>query len=236
MYRVVICEDDDLQRKKLKELIYKSFEAISNNIEILEFKSGEELLEHCLEGIDIFFLDIQMDKLTGMDVAKIIRDKNLTTEIIFITSVVEFIQEGYKVRAYRYLLKPIKYEELKEHIISCVSDIIKKRENFMIVEGKGTINKILINSITYIEVQKKNITIHTVDNIYYTRNSISNLEKELKMYNFFRCHRCYLINIEYIEFICKNVVTVNSEDIPVSKHRVSDLKTKLTKVVGSIIC
>ncbi|HFG9199440.1 TPA: LytR/AlgR family response regulator transcription factor, partial [Clostridioides difficile] len=215
MYRIVICEDDITQIAFLRECILKSLEGISSQIELFEFNSGEELLETNLEGIDIFFLDIKMLQLTGMDVAKIIRETNDTSEIIFITSIVDYIQEGYKVRAYRYLLKPIDFGDLNESILSCISDIIKKRENFMLIENKGIINKILINSIMYIEVRKKVLTIHTKNDTYYTKNSMDKIELELEKYNFFRCHKSYLINLEYIQFICKKTVVINDEDVPV---------------------
>lgn len=236
MYRIVVCEDDVTQREFLSKNIRKSLEEISTQIEIFEFSSGEELLKAKLENIDIFFLDIQMDKLTGMDVAKEIRLYDETSEIIFITSLVDYIQEGYTVRAYRYLLKPIKIKHLKENILSCTSDIIKKRENFMLIENKGTINKIVIKSIMYIEVRKKELTIHTTEDIYCTKNSLEKVEVELSKYNFFRCHKSYLINMEYIQFITKNNVVINNEEIPISKHRMPDLKTKLTHVLGDVLC
>ncbi|TFZ90038.1 response regulator transcription factor [Clostridioides difficile] len=236
MYRIVICEDDITQIAFLRECILKSLEGISSQIELFEFNSGEELLETNLEGIDIFFLDIKMLQLTGMDVAKIIRETNDTSEIIFITSIVDYIQEGYKVRAYRYLLKPIDFGDLNESILSCISDIIKKRENFMLIENKGIINKILINSIMYIEVRKKVLTIHTKNDTYYTKNSMDKIELELEKYNFFRCHKSYLINLEYIQFICINTVVINDEDVPVSKYRMADLKKKLTYVLGDVLC
>ena len=236
MYRIVICEDDITQIAFLRECILKSLEGISSQIELFEFNSGEELLETNLEGIDIFFLDIKMLRLTGMDVARIIRETNDTSKIIFITSIVDYIQEGYKVRAYRYLLKPIDFGDLNENILSCISDIIKKRENFMLIENKGIINKILINSIMYIEVRKKVLTIHTKNDTYYTKNSMDKIELELEKYNFFRCHKSYLINLGYIQFICKNTVVINDEDIPVSKYRMSDLKKKLTYVLGDVLC
>ncbi|MBY1267758.1 LytTR family DNA-binding domain-containing protein [Clostridioides difficile] len=236
MYRIVICEDDITQIAFLRECILKSLEGISSQIELFEFNSGEELLETNLEGIDIFFLDIKMLQLTGMDVAKIIRETNDTSEIIFITSIVDYIQEGYKVRAYRYLLKPIDFGDLNESILSCISDIIKKRENFMLIENKGIINKILINSIMYIEVRKKVLTIHTKNDTYYTKNSMDKIELELEKYNFFRCHKSYLINLEYIQFICKNTAVINDEDVPVSKYRMANLKKKLTYVLGDVLC
>ncbi|WP_250673392.1 LytTR family DNA-binding domain-containing protein (plasmid) [Paraclostridium ghonii] len=236
MYRIVICEDDKLQMENLKNMITNIFYEITNQIEILEFCSGKTLLENELEGIDIFFLDIQMDSLTGMDVAKKIRERNYSSKIIFITSLIDYIQDGYTVRAYRYLLKPIKLEELKNHILNCIQDITRERNNFIVVERRGYIDKILIDSITYIEVHKKNITIYTLNNFYCAKNSIEKLEKELGIYNFFRCHKSYLINIKYIDSISKNTIIINDEKIPISKHRISNLKKKLTYVLGATLC
>lgn len=236
MYKIVICEDDIIQRNCLKDYIENIFKELEIHIEIFEFSSGEELLEINLNKIDIFFLDIQMDKLTGMDIAKYLRENNNESEIIFITSLVDYIQEGYKVRAYRYLLKPTKFEDLRDHILSCIEDISKKRDNFIILQTRGVMNKILIKNITYIEVRKKELTVHTKEENYIVKNSMENLEKELKRYNFFRCHKSYLINIDYIQTIRKNTVTIYNDEIPVSKHRISSLKTKLTEVLGSIVC
>lgn len=236
MLRVVICEDEAVQRDILKEKFQRVLEDITNQYEILVFGSGEELLDNYEEGIDIILLDIQMDKLNGMDVARKIREFDNNVEIIFTTSLVDYVQEGYEVRAYRYLLKPIKYDDLKKHAVSCIDDIIKKRENYIIIECKGIINKIPINKITCIEVRKKDMTIYTIDGVYFTRMSINKIEKEVIKYKFFRCHKSYIINMTYIESINKNIVVVNGEDVPVSKYRINNLKTKLAYVLGDVLC
>ncbi len=54
-----------------------------------------------------------MEKLNGMDTARKIREVDNEMEIIFVTSLIDYVQEGYEVRAYRYLLKPIELKELK---------------------------------------------------------------------------------------------------------------------------
>ncbi|GAA0105410.1 two-component system response regulator RgbR [Paraclostridium sordellii] len=236
MYRIVICEDDNLQRNEINSFISEIFSEISNNIKIFEFSSAEEVIESKLEGIDIYFLDIQMDNLNGMDLAKKIRKQNDTSKIIFITSLLEHVQDGYMVKAYRYLIKPIKYEDLKEHTLSCISDIIKERENFIMIKENGITYKVNTKEITYIEIIKKDITIHTIYKKYNIKNRIKNLEKELNMYNFFRCHKSYLINMEYIDFIGKDNLMIKGTEIPVSKYRMSGLKTKLTNLLGVIIC
>lgn len=236
MYRIVICEDDDLQRQNLKNNIADILNDICSGVEIHTFSSGEEFLKAQVDNIDIFFLDIQMDEINGMDLAKKIRETNNNCEIIFITSHIGYIQEGYTVRAYRYLIKPVSYENLKDNILSCIADIIKKKENFLVIESKGLIENIVIKDITYIEVIKNDITIHNKNKVYYTKGRIKNLEKDLLIYDFFRCHKSYLINMKHIEFIKKDTVTINDEEIPVSKHRISNLKTKLTKVLASVVC
>ena len=230
-----VCEDNSLHLNLVKGYIDDFFNEF-HNYEVLEFVSGEDLLSNYPNNIDLLFLDIQMNKLTGMDLARWIRKENDTSEIIFVTSLVNYIQEGYTVRAYRYLLKPINYEDLRSHLLSCISDITKKRENFMIIENKGIIYKVLINKILYIEVRKKDLTIYTEDGIYTTKNSMEKVEKELRRYNFFRCHKGYLINMEHIEIIHKNTVFINNQEIPVSKHRISNLKTKLTYILGDVLC
>lgn len=236
MYNIVICEDDLIQRNCLKNFIETIFKEFDLPIEVFEFSSGEELLEINLNKIDIFFLDIQMDKLTGMDIAKYLRENNNESEIIFVTSLLDYIQEGYKVKAYRYLLKPIKFEDLRDHTLNCIKDISKKRDQFIILQTRGVMNKVLIKDIQYIEVRKKELTVHTKEENYVVKNSMEKLEKELKRYNFFRCHKSYLINIDHIQAICKNTVTIYNDEIPVSKHRISSLKTKLTEALGSVLC
>ncbi|WP_315167946.1 LytTR family DNA-binding domain-containing protein [Metaclostridioides mangenotii] len=236
MYRLVICEDDLTQRDHLKKDIDKIFGEVSSQYEIYEYSSGEELIEAYTDGIDIYFLDIHMDELTGMDTARKLREKNDKSEIIFITSLVDYVQEGYEVRAYRYLLKPIKFDELKEHILSCLDDIVKRQDNFMVIENKGNLVKILIDDILYIEVIKREITIHTDDMVFLTKNSMKNIEKELGRYEFFRCHKSFLINIKKVEGINKESVKIGEDIVPVSKHRLCEFRRLITLKLGDIIC
>ena len=176
-----------------------------------------------------------MNGLSGMDLAKMIRKEDDRSEIIFVTSLVEYIQDGYTVRAYRYLLKPIEYEEIKKHLLNCISDIKKKKGNF-IIENRDGMRRIPIKEITYIEVRKKELTIHTVDSTYYTQGSLDKIEQDFEKYNFYRCHKSYLINMEYIDSITKNSVVIGNEEIYVSRHRMNELKTKFTYMLGDILC
>lgn len=154
MLKIAVCEDEKEQRTLINEYLIKILDETSLSYEIITFNSGEDLFNNYPYDVDIFLLDILMDKLNGMDAARKIReidDKNV--EIIFTTSLVDYIQEGYEVRAYRYLLKPLKFEDLKRHMISCINDISEKNK-YIFIDGKSDTLKIKANDITYIEIQK----------------------------------------------------------------------------------
>lgn len=236
MLNIVICEDDSLFREVLRDYLEIILKEITNQFEIIEFNCGEDLIENYSENIDIFFLDIEMKKLTGMDVARRIRERNDKSEIIFTTGLIDYIHDGYEVRAYRYLLKPIEFEKLKKHVNACIKDIIRKNGNNLIVQIKGEIHNIKIDDIIFVEVINKDIMIHTKKQIYNTKTCMKKIEKELERYNFYRCHKGFLINIKQIDSIGKNVIFVNDIEIPVSRYRMKDLKTKLISSLGDVIC
>ena len=95
-----------------------------------------------------------MGKINGMNTARQIRELDKKVEIIFITSLIEYALEGYEVRAYRYLIKPIKYDDLKNNVLNCIKEI-SIQNKYIIVKEQGNRIKLDINEITYIEVQKK---------------------------------------------------------------------------------
>ncbi|WP_270940913.1 LytR/AlgR family response regulator transcription factor [Romboutsia lituseburensis] len=236
MFKVVICEDCENSRELIKETLKKIQNDNKYTIKIIEFENGEELINNYPEDIDIFMLDIEMGKLSGMDVAREIRKRDNNTQIIFTTGNPSYLQEGYEVRAYRYLIKPFSVDELKQHVLACINDIKIKKSKNIVIQEKNNIYKIPIDEILYIEVYKKDITIHTQNNEYQVKMSITNIEKELIQYNFFRCHRSYLVNLKKVDSLKGNVIVIKKLEIPVSRYRLNEFKCRLAKSLGEILC
>ncbi|MBS6023427.1 MAG: response regulator transcription factor [Paeniclostridium sordellii] len=237
MLNIVICEDEIEQQEILKDYLEQILNEINRKYEILIFNSGEALFNNYPENIDIFLLDIQMDGLNGMEVARKIRqiDKK-EVEIIFTTSLIEYIQEGYEVRAYRYLLKPIKLEDLKKHIILCIEELTKNKESYIAVNEKNNTCKVKISEITYIEIQKREMTIHTINEDYTINSSMSKLENELSKYNFYRCHKSFMVNIDFIKNIKQYIAILdNKEEVPISRYRFKETKYRFLSYLGSTL-
>ena len=236
MIKIAICEDEAIHRNILVNYLNKFFKDLKFQYEITEFKSGEQLIENYRNDTDILLLDIIMDNLTGMDVAREIRKFDSKVEIIFVTSIVDYIQQGYEVGAYRYLIKPIDYEELKKHISSCIDKLLESNKNYIVFQEENKIHRVLVDEITYVEIVRRDMTIHTTKKKHKIRMTLKKIEKELSKYSFFRCHKSYLINMNHIQSLKQDSVIVNDDQVPVSRHRMKNLKVELSNVLRDALC
>ena len=236
MINIGICEDELHYRVNIKDMLGDILSTYSINYKIYEFSSGEELLSNYPKDLDILIMDIQMKIINGMDTARKIREFDQNLEIIFMTSFSEFMQEGYEVKAYRYILKPISERKISRNILPCINEIIKKKNNYLTINVKNYVDRIKIDSIVYIETDRPNILIYTNDNKYTTKMSISKIDKILREHGFFRCHNSYIVNLKLVESMNSNTLKIGEKYIPISKYRVKELKLALTNILGDILC
>ena len=236
MINIGICEDELHYRVNIKDMLGDILSTYSINYKIYEFSSGEELLSNYPKDLDILIMDIQMKIINGMDTARKIREFDQNLEIIFMTSFSEFMQEGYEVKAYRYILKPISERKISRNILPCINEIMKKKNNYLTINVKNYVDRIKIDSIVYIETDRPNILIYTNDNKYTTKMSISKIDKILREHGFFRCHNSYIVNLKLVESMNINTLKIGEKYIPISKYRVKELKLALTNILGDILC
>ena len=236
MFSIALCEDNSLQREELKNNLSKVLDEIGVEYKLLTFETGEDLLREYPENLDMLFLDIQMGELTGMDTARKVREYDDKVEIIFITALWDYIQKGYEVRAFRYLIKPVKFKELQEQVTACVENILYKRYTYITIKDKNNVLKIRTEDILFLETFERKVIIHTNSQDYIVKMSMNKLEKELTNKGFFRCHTSYIVNLIKIEEIKKDYLLINKFTLPVSKHRMKNLKLRLTSLLGDLIC
>ena len=236
MINIGICEDELHYRVNIKDMLGDILSTYSINYKIYEFSSGEELLSNYPKDLDILIMDIQMKIINGMDTARKIREFDQNLEIIFMTSFSEFMQEGYEVKAYRYILKPISERKISRNILPCINEIMKKKNNYLTINVKNYVDRIKIDSIVYIETDRPNILIYTNDNKYTTKMSISKIDKILREHGFFRCHNSYIVNLKLVESMNSNTLKIGEKYIPISKYRVKELKLALPNILGDILC
>ena len=126
MFEIVICDDDDACLEQTCQLVNDWKAAISTPISVKTMESGDKLLEYCTKNSpDVILLDIMMPLLNGMDAARELREHNLISKIVFLTTSPEFAIESYDVDASGYLLKPVDREKLYKLLDKCLSAVSK---------------------------------------------------------------------------------------------------------------
>ena len=110
---IAYCEDEKIQLEYMEQLIKKWADEGNDTVTYFGYGSAKELLFEHPDSFpfDLLLLDIDMDGMDGMALAKEIREKDQKLPIVFLTNRSEYVFEGYEVGALRYLLKPV--EETK---------------------------------------------------------------------------------------------------------------------------
>ena len=229
MIKIAFCDDEMEVLHQMNELLDRYQVERNEDITYAAFQSPFELLTEIEKGIrpDILFLDVVMPGQNGMDVAKEIRQYDTNMKIIFLTSSPEFAVESYSVGAYFYQLKPIWEESFFRLMDAVLAECEKKKKNSLILRSKDGITRIDLQQLEYCEVLGRKLLFHLEDGaVLESAGSLDDLAGQLMQYsNFFRPHRSFLVNMEYIQNISsRSIKMVNDAVIPIPHGKCSEIK------------
>lgn len=221
--KIAICDDEFYQRNMLRSIVEKIAGELHIKIEMSLHMSREELLEKLEKDVyayDIILLDIQMKELTGIEVAKVIRQTNQSTLIIFITAVADFVFEGYNVRAFNYILKPIEEEKVKGIVVQAIKTLEVEDKPYYPVTTKEATYNVKIEEILYFKSDRRMIQVLTTKGEYHFYNKLDEIEEDLESKGFIRCHQRYLVNIAHIDYMSESEVQLKRQErLPISKFK-----------------
>lgn len=215
MIKIAVCDDE----KQIRQSIISIIKEKIKDVEIFEFSTGKELLD-ATEEFNITFLDIAMNEISGIEVAKQIRMKQEQEElakgiIIFVTGYRDYMEDAFDVNAYHYLVKPIDKDKLTDVLGRAMKEVTAREmleKQYIILKTSGMQKRVLIKDIYYVESNNKKVIIHTEDGNIEIYGKMDEFENELGS-NFYRCHRCYLVNMEKISAYSVDNIHVTNGDI-----------------------
>lgn len=160
--KIAVVDDD----RAICEAIVRLIKEQEPEAEVCQFSSGKGMLETG-ENFAIYFLDIAMEEMSGLELAKKIRQtqekKGMAKSIlIFITGYREYMEEAFDVNAFHYLVKPIdeeKFSEVFQRAWREAAAFWEKTKKYIMVKNSGTQQKILLKDIYYIESGNKRFLI-----------------------------------------------------------------------------
>lgn len=140
---------------------------------------------------------------------------------------------GYEVDALDYVLKPISYFAFSQRLNRAVKRMKRRKEKFIAVNTKNGVHRIPVSGLCWVESQGHRLTYHTKEGEYEsTTSSMKELEQDLGTVNFFRCNKCYLINLFFVTGIDENDVLLNGQRIQISRSKKGDLKKAFLEYMG----
>ena len=213
-----------IQQTAFLELVGK----FSNAIEALGFINQNE--------VQLVFMDIQMPDLSGMELARILDGKKNSdkTRIIFCTAYHQFAIEGYKVDALDYLLKPYSYEDFLNAATKAYqyfdrfqnqSSVKAPAESntqpeYIFLKVEYQLVKVMLRDITHVEAYKDYVKVHlkSKNNPLLSLSSMKNMEELLPSDKFMRVHRSFIVSLDHIDSVSKNVIQIGGHHIAVGDN------------------
>ena len=228
MLRLAIIEDEAVYAIELKNALLACFDYETPQIDC--YQSGEAFLSENWKNkaFAAAFIDIELPKMNGLETAKKMRENGYRNMIVFTTNFQQFVYEGYEVEAFRYLLKPVKKEDIQPCVDRVIQDMQGKSLMFSFDRKKYNIP---YDEIIYISSYGHYLTIHTKERDYEWKYSLKELQAQLPD-QFVRCHRSFIVNLNYIRKLdTRRIILKNNEKIDVSNGYLEPVRKALSRSI-----
>lgn len=204
-YRVAIIDDSRTDAEFAQELLLRWARERGLAVRAEVFSSAERFLFRYEEDktFDILLLDVEMDRMDGVTLAKRVRADNEAVQIVFITGYSDYIAEGYEVSALHYLMKPVQSGKL----FAVLDRALEKRrqsERCLNLTLSGEMIRIPLHDLRYLEVRQNYVTLHARQD-YTVKRTLSDFAQELDA-RFFRVSRSMIVNLSHIRRVTKSEV------------------------------
>jgi len=214
-YNCIIIEDEPLALERTKSFVNK-----------IPFLNLCDTFDNALNGlaylkknqVDLLFLDINMDELTGIE---LLESSKINSQVIITTAYHEYAIKGYDLNVTDYLLKPFTFDRFLKAVMKAQENmkpmVTTNAIEFIFVKTESRLEKINLCDILYIEGMRDYLRIHTVNKKIMTLQNFSELEKIIPSNQVCRVHKSYMVGIHKIESIERSRIKIANQIIPISE-------------------
>ena len=210
--RIAVCDDDNVMCKYIAQLVKNSFENQNVKTETVSHLNGITLLnEHLSDPFDVVFLDIDMPRMTGVDIAENLRRNFSQSFIVFITSHSELVYESLDYQPFHFIRKSCNIP-LSESIPAIVEKLITHMQisEKVILENEEERCVVRPDEIIYIKGAGHYLEYHILgtENFIRIRGTLKECEASYAKCHFVKIHKSYILNLKYLR-----TINLNDNDI-----------------------
>lgn len=219
--KILICDDEQQYIDELKTHVEKFMQYRFVNYEIHTVNNPQEVAESN-EIYQLVFLDIQMDNLDGISLAKILKKRNSKVAIFFVTSFNDYQDDAMDLRAFRFFEKPFNADRLYSGLEKAMEYIDESYIDFFVYANNEQ-KKILTDEVIYVERGNRQVTLVTTQGNFTTRESFDEWCEILQNSFFYRVHKSFIVNLHYVTgYKYSELFVQNNVRIPIASRRQAD--------------
>lgn len=240
MYRFAVCDDDNTFLEKIQKCIQNCAREQEVSVTVKTYNNGTFLLDDINNGLqyDIYILDIEMPGITGMEMARRIRQTLSEAIIMFVTAHLHYALESFELEIFRYIPKELSDERLPMALEAAFLRLDCQEGKYYFVTNAKRSQKIFYKDIIYIYKEDKNVRF-----VLDGGSEIKVRETLLAVYDklnddFVQADRCYIVNlchIHRVDSVNNRITLKNNIILDIPKRRIQELKERVNQFWGERI-
>lgn len=231
MLRIAIVDDNADDSAALHALVSEYFSKNDQSCCIHVHNSPLDFIRNT-DNYDIVFMDIRMDKLDGLEVARIMRKINMDSVLIFVTAMAQLAIKGYEVDALDFIVKPADQASINYVLTKALSRLENISNTVFALKTSSGIISLSSNDIAYVEVFDHNLAYHTTKGVFDVRGRLSDVIKKLDSKRFILCNRSFVVNLRFVSSACNEHLIVDGKKIFISKSHSKEIMKHFSNFLG----
>lgn len=221
MLRIAICDRDRKQQSEL--LVFIANDTEIGDDYVTECFSDAHTVQSRLESrdfnFDLLFLNLDAEGKEGLALASYMRERKVDIDIIFLAVNHRFIAEGFRFKAFNFIIKPVTYERFCYEMAQYLKERRESQSEYLSVLVQGKEQMLSLNMVEYFTSDARKIgavTANRKEPLWFY-GKMNDLENKIAKYGFLRCHQSYLVNIHKITGMTSEQIQTRNGVFPISR-------------------
>lgn len=232
MVRVGLVDDDREHTELLRAYLARYGQEADVQFQAEAFSDGLSFVEDYDGSLDIVFLDIEMPHMDGMTAARIIRERDASLAIVFITNMAQYAVHGYEVDAVDFMVKPVGYFNFARKLERALRYLRKRTQRTILLTDEDGVVRLSASEVWYVEKDRDHLVYHTGQGVFRKRGTMKAERELFQGLPFEECTSGCLVNLERIQRIGREHVYLKSEQLPLSRRMKKDFTRSYIDYVG----
>lgn len=213
--KAAIVEDETACSEQLKKYLERYAEENGLEIKTSVYPNGDEFLSEG-KAFDVIFMDIEMPGSDGLSVVKRLRETDGDVMVFFVTGLAQYAVNGYEVRAFDFMVKPVGYYDFAIKFSRAVESLAGKRRCEIWVKSRQGKKLVTADKLMYVEVMRHNLVFHTTEGDVGGTGTLKSVTEVFEGLPFALCNQCYYVNLGFVTEVRGPYVYVGGDKIQIS--------------------